>query len=85
MFFQVYLYMLYETSFYHGFTGIYGCRVSREPSNNGGGTIVMVPPNVPDWQNGKMDVRNFILNVFPNMFTHFRQNLGATARLGMMA
>ena len=56
MFFQVYLYMLYETSFYHGFTGIYGCRVSREPSNNGGGTIVMVPPNVPDWQNGKMCV-----------------------------
>ena len=63
MFFQVYLYMLYETSFYHGFTDIYGCRVSREPSKNGGGIIVMVPgtktwvpPHVPDWQNGKMCV-----------------------------
>ena len=65
MFFQVYLYMLYEISFYHGFTGIYSCRVSREPSKNGGGITVMVPgtktwvplpQHVPDWQNGKMCV-----------------------------
>ena len=60
MFFQGYLYILYEAWFYHSSTGINGRRVSRKPSKNGGGTIVMVPgtttlvpPNVPDWQNGK--------------------------------
>ena len=60
MFFQVYSYILYEAWFYHCSTGINGRRVSRKPSKNGGGTIVMVPgtktlvpQNVPDWQNGK--------------------------------
>ena len=43
MFFPVYLYILYEAWFYHGFTGINGCRVSRKPSKNGGGTISMGP------------------------------------------